>query len=75
MFDLGLVAPIPTSLDKSVFTVVMGNLSKNRQAQSPWLPTASIPQQEGTSKFFAGQNTKLYSKTVTNLKTVITVSI
>lgn len=75
MFDLGLVAPIPTSLNKSVFTVVMGNLSKNRQAQSPWLPAASIPQQEGTSKLFAGQNTKLYFKTVTNLKTIITVSI
>lgn len=67
-FDLGLVAPMPTSLDKSVFTVAMGSLSKNRQAQSPWLPTASIPQEEGISELFAGQNTKLYFKTATKDK-------
>lgn len=44
MFDLGVVAQTPTSVDESVFTVVMGSLAKKRQALSPWLPTAPIPQ-------------------------------
>lgn len=61
MLDVGLAAPIPTSLDESVCTGVSDCFTENRQENYPGFPQHKFPREKASqTKLFAGQNTKHY---------------